>query len=183
VTIVRQSGPPRGVRWDVVRVPLGRLVVGLNPAGQICRSSFAIGRTPAAILGEWKRAWPGTRFERARLRGDLRRKAVAVAGSAFQIAVWKAVAAIPAGTVATYGEIASRLGRPRAFRAVGTACANNVVSYFIPCFRMIRADGKAGFNRQHELLLAEEALHSTGRRARSLERSPSSPDPRKLAPR
>jgi O-6-methylguanine DNA methyltransferase len=132
-------------------------MVGLNPSGQICRSSFAIDRSPADILAEWKRAWPATRFERTKLRGDLRRKSVAVSGSAFQVAVWKKVAEIPPGTVATYGEIASRLGRPRAFRAVGTACAGNVVSYFIPCFRMIRADGKAGFNRQHELLLAEEA--------------------------
>src|SRR5581483_3511751 len=128
--LIRLSGPPGIVRWDVARIPLGRLLVGLNPAGQICRASFLMERTAAAVLAEWKRAWPGTRFERGKLRGDLRRKSIAVVGSAFQIDVWRAVAGIPAGTIATYGEIASRLGRPRAFRAVGTACAQNVVSYF-----------------------------------------------------
>jgi AraC family transcriptional regulator of adaptative response/methylated-DNA-[protein]-cysteine methyltransferase len=64
-----------------------------------------------------------------------------VRATAFQARVWEELKAIPAGTTRTYSEIARRLGRPGAARAVGRACASNPVSLLIPCHRAVGADG------------------------------------------
>ena len=61
--------------------------------------------------------------------------------TAFQIAVRKAVMALPYGQTASYGDIASQVGRPRAARAVGAVQAGNPISFIIPCHRVIGADG------------------------------------------
>lgn len=64
--------------------------------------------------------------------------------SAFDRAVSDAVRAIPPGSVASYGEVARRAGRPGAARAVGGAVGRNRVGLFIPCHRVIAADGSLG---------------------------------------
>lgn len=67
---------------------------------------------------------------------------VAAAGSTpFTRLVYQAVAAIPAGRVATYGDIARSLGRPGAARAVGRAMATNPFPVVIPCHRVVGSDG------------------------------------------
>jgi O-6-methylguanine DNA methyltransferase len=67
---------------------------------------------------------------------------VAAAGSTpFTKAVYRAVAAIPAGGVTTYGDIARSLGRPGAARAVGRAMATNPFPVVIPCHRVLGSDG------------------------------------------
>ena len=65
-------------------------------------------------------------------------------GSPFQLKVWEALLAIPEGTHATYGRIASQLGNPGASRAVGTAVGSNPVAWIIPCHRVIRQLGELG---------------------------------------
>jgi len=65
-------------------------------------------------------------------------------GTPFQILVWSALREIPLGKVATYGEIAGRIGRPLAARAVGQACGSNNVVLFVPCHRVVAAQGKLG---------------------------------------
>jgi O-6-methylguanine DNA methyltransferase len=65
-------------------------------------------------------------------------------GTRFQREVWSALREIPLGQVATYGEIASRIGRPGGARAVGQACGSNPVVLFVPCHRVVAADGKLG---------------------------------------
>jgi methylated-DNA-[protein]-cysteine S-methyltransferase len=62
----------------------------------------------------------------------------------FSASVLKQAFKIPRGKVATYSGIASRVGHPRAARAVGTVMANNPFPIIIPCHRVIRADGKIG---------------------------------------
>ena len=54
------------------------------------------------------------------------------------------LAAIPFGTTESYAQVAARVGRPRAVRAVGSACANNPVPVVVPCHRVIRSDGSLG---------------------------------------
>ena len=65
-------------------------------------------------------------------------------GTAFRRAVWDQLRAIPAGTTVSYGALAARLASPGATRAVGTACGANLVAPFIPCHRVVRADGTLG---------------------------------------
>lgn len=63
-------------------------------------------------------------------------------GTPFQQRVWKALQEIPYGEVATYGEIAEKIGSPKAARAVGMANHNNNIPIIIPCHRVIGANGK-----------------------------------------
>ena len=65
-------------------------------------------------------------------------------GTAFQRRVWEVVKEIPYGEVISYGEVASRMGHPRSARAVGLALAANPLPIFIPCHRVVRADGGLG---------------------------------------
>jgi methylated-DNA-[protein]-cysteine S-methyltransferase len=81
-------------------------------------------------------------------------------GTAFQIAVWRALLEIPPGTTATYGEIARQLGRPQAARAVGAANGQNPISIIVPCHRLVGADGSLtgygwGIDRKRRLLELE----------------------------
>lgn len=62
----------------------------------------------------------------------------------FQRAVWDGLAAIPAGATASYGDLAERIGRPTATRAVGTACGANLIAPMVPCHRALRSDGSLG---------------------------------------
>jgi len=81
-------------------------------------------------------------------------------GSAFQRAVWVALRAIPPGETITYAELARRIGRPGAARAVGSAVARNPVSIVVPCHRVVGSDGSltgyAGGVERKQWLLAHE---------------------------
>jgi AraC family transcriptional regulator, regulatory protein of adaptative response / methylated-DNA-[protein]-cysteine methyltransferase len=81
-------------------------------------------------------------------------------GSDFECRVWNALRAIPAGTTATYGEIAARLGMPRQAREVGEACAANRLAVVVPCHRIVKKDGGiSGYRwgvRRKRVLLARE---------------------------
>ncbi|HEY6471144.1 MAG TPA: methylated-DNA--[protein]-cysteine S-methyltransferase [Candidatus Dormibacteraeota bacterium] len=81
-------------------------------------------------------------------------------GTPFQVAVWRALVEIPSGTTSTYGEIARRLGRPQAARAVGAANGLNPISIIVPCHRLVGADGSLtgygwGLDRKRRLLELE----------------------------
>jgi AraC family transcriptional regulator of adaptative response/methylated-DNA-[protein]-cysteine methyltransferase len=67
-----------------------------------------------------------------------------LSGTNFQIKVWEALLKIPAGAVASYEEIAARIGLPKASRAVGNAVSQNPVAYIIPCHRVVRKLGEFG---------------------------------------
>jgi len=65
-------------------------------------------------------------------------------GTEFQQLVWDALRAIPAGQTRTYGQLAEAIGRPKAVRAVGSACGRNLVAPIVFCHRAIRSDGSMG---------------------------------------
>ncbi|WP_319424458.1 methylated-DNA--[protein]-cysteine S-methyltransferase [Burkholderia plantarii] len=83
-------------------------------------------------------------------------------GTAFQQKVWRALLEIPFGETRTYGEIASRIGSPRAVRAVGAANGRNPISIIAPCHRVIGASGDltgfaGGIDAKKTLLALEGA--------------------------
>jgi O-6-methylguanine DNA methyltransferase len=99
-------------------------------------------------------------FCRTRREFDL---ALDARGTPFQRAVWAEIARIPYGATTTYGEIARRVGRPRAARAVGGAVGANPLPILIPCHRVIGARGSltgyaAGLAMKAALLQLEDAL-------------------------
>ena len=85
-------------------------------------------------------------------------------GTEFQRRVWAELQRVPLGETASYAEIAQRIGRPTAMRAVAGACAGNHVAVMVPCHRVIRTDGglggyKWGVGRKQALLESEKAVN------------------------
>lgn len=83
-----------------------------------------------------------------------------IQGTAFQCQVWQALRTVPAGQTLSYSELATRLGRPEASRAVAGACAANKLAVVVPCHRITRADGtlsgyRWGVERKRQLLQQE----------------------------
>jgi methylated-DNA-[protein]-cysteine S-methyltransferase len=126
------------------------------------------GRTAVAVDPEWRRAdepFADVRrqlseyFDGERLDFDV---PLAMAGTPFQRRVWDELREIPYGDTTTYGELARRLGRPSASRAVGLANGCNPVAVIVPCHRVIGSDGSltgygGGLERKRLLLDLEAA--------------------------
>ena len=97
-------------------------------------------------------------FAGERTRFDLH---LAPRGTPFQESVWKALVTIPFGRTASYGEIARKVGRPDASRAVGAANGKNPIAIIVPCHRIIGASGAlvgyAGGLPRKKWLLAHES--------------------------
>lgn len=88
------------------------------------------------------------------------------AGSPFQQQVWSALRQIPYGTTESYGQLAARIGKPGAARAVGLANGRNPIGIVVPCHRVIGADGSltgygGGIARKRHLLDFERATAGT----------------------
>lgn len=99
---------------------------------------------------------------------------LAPAGTPFQQAVWRALAAIPFGETRSYAELARAAGRPRAVRAVGAANGRNPLPVVLPCHRVIGSDGgltgyAGGLLMKRRLLELEGALAPAVGRRRGLE--------------
>ena len=92
---------------------------------------------------------------------------LAPAGTPFQLEVWQALRRIPYGRTISYGELARRVGRPAASRAVGAANGCNPLPIVVPCHRVIGADGSltgfgGGIEVKRALLELEGALAPEG---------------------
>ena len=83
-----------------------------------------------------------------------------VRGTAFQQRVWRALVELPAGTTASYADVAHAIGAPGSVRAVAQACGANALAVAIPCNRVVRTDGtmsgyRWGVERKRALLARE----------------------------
>lgn len=81
--------------------------------------------------------------------------------------VYRVMSAIPAGSVMSYQDIAKRIGRPRAVRAVGTACGRNTLPLIVPCHRVVKSDGTMGnyaFGTDVKQYLLEHEAKYTGKK-------------------
>lgn len=137
---------------------LGEELASEYPAAEIVRDEAGLGRWTALLVNYLAGAEP-----RLELPLDVR-------ATAFQWRVWEELRRIPLGETRTYGEIAARLGKPKAQRAVGRACATNPVSVVVPCHRAVREDGglggyRWGLERKQALLERERADGGERKRA------------------
>lgn len=170
----RQGGVGQRIRHAIVRCDLGWVLVAATERG-ICAIEFddsqdrlrdrLAERFPAAELraddpefAEWVERVLAA-LDRPARNIDL---PLDVRGTAFQRQVWQALQAIPAGSTATYAEIAGKIGKPSAARAVARACATNPVAVLVPCHRVVRGDGGLGgyrwdLRRKRALLEREAA--------------------------
>jgi len=151
---------------------LGFALIATSGKG-VC--AFLLGDDAAALETELRRRFPGAQLAAADARcARLAADALALIdtperaaslpldlrGTAFQQRVWSALRAIPAGSTASYAEIARSIGAPKATRAVAGACAANPVAVAVPCHRVLRSDGalsgyRWGVDRKRELLARE----------------------------
>ena len=168
----RAGGRAADIRFAVGRCSLGSILVARTERG-VC--AILLGDDPGALLQELQDRFPRARLlgadpafeaevatvvgfvEAPRLGLDL---PLDLQGTAFQQRVWAALQTVPAGSTATYAEIARRIGAPGAVRAVGAACGANPVAVAIPCHRVVRTDGglsgyRWGVERKAALLKRE----------------------------
>ena len=126
--------------------PIGRLLLAGDDAG-LRRIEFPEGRHPQEPQPEWReeraRFSEALRQLDAYFAGRLRRFELPLApqGTGFQRSVWEALCLIPYGETLSYGELARRLGKPGASRAVGLANGRNPLPIVIPCHRVVGSDG------------------------------------------
>ncbi len=178
----RAGGAGEEIRFAVGKCSLGSVLVAATRRG-IC--AISLGDDPAALV-----SWLEERFPRAKLiGGDTAFEQVVatvvglveapaspvelpldVRGTAFQKRVWQALREIPAGTTASYTEVARRIGLPRSVRAVAGACAANLLAVAIPCHRVVRTNGhlsgyRWGVERKRALLKREAEMHHGQARA------------------
>jgi len=151
-----------GEGWTIVvglaDSPFGRCLIAESPRG-ICHLSFIETENGAAELAALAADWPRARlqrtdaaaarlarrvFERPDRAGSRPALRAWVRGTPFQVRVWRALLALPPGTLVSYGGLAAALGKPTAARAVGTAVGQNPLAYLIPCHRVIRETGVIG---------------------------------------
>jgi AraC family transcriptional regulator of adaptative response/methylated-DNA-[protein]-cysteine methyltransferase len=160
----KSGGEGLTIRYGIHLTPFGKCLIGLTERG-ICHLGFvqtSEGDTIDGLVNEWKEArmiedyrstaaLVGPIFD---LRYNTRIKPLNLhlRGTNFQLKVWEALLGIPAGTVTTYESIASRIGKPNAVRAVGTAVGHNPIAVLIPCHRVIRKVGEFGNYRYGALM-------------------------------
>ena len=168
----RGGGKGETLRFAVGECSLGSILVASSAKGVCC---ILLGDEPDALAVDLQ-----DRFPKAELIGgdegyeELIAKVIGfvempkfgldlpldVRGTAFQQRVWQALREIPAGSTLSYTEVAAKIGRPNAVRAVAGACAANAVAVAIPCHRVVRSDGglsgyRWGVERKRTLLERE----------------------------
>jgi methylated-DNA-[protein]-cysteine S-methyltransferase len=133
--------------YTQIESPLGPLLLAADDAG-LRQILFVNGRHPAKPESTWKKdraALTETiRQLQAYFAGELENFDLQLApvGTPFQLAVWRRLTDIPYGETISYGELASRMGNPKASRAVGLANGSNPIPIVIPCHRVIGSNGK-----------------------------------------
>ena len=146
-----------------VASPRGLAAVRIGPNGAALKAEIAREFTKANLVRDDDAMVDVMRALRAiALTGTGAPLPVDVRGTAFQAAVWQAIARIPPGETRTYRDIAAEIGSPTAVRAVAAACAGNRVALAIPCHRVIRTDGSLagyawGLEVKQQLLDLEQA--------------------------
>ncbi|TLM73628.1 methylated-DNA--[protein]-cysteine S-methyltransferase [Microbulbifer harenosus] len=153
----KSRGKQVHIEYGVHATPLGPMFVAVTQRG-VCRAEFMEFNSMDELLDNLHNAWPLSSIREslpstrhvidAFFNSDTVSKdgplSLHVAGTNFQIAVWRALLKIPPGAVTSYAKVAKALGAPKAARAVGNAIGANPVALLIPCHRVIQQSGALG---------------------------------------
>jgi AraC family transcriptional regulator of adaptative response/methylated-DNA-[protein]-cysteine methyltransferase len=173
-TSYRLGGADTEIRFAIGECSLGAILVAASGRG-IC--AISLGEDPEQLVRDFQDRFPqasliggDAEFEQhvARVVAFVEAPGLGldlpldIRGTAFQQRVWQALQNIPAGTTASYAEVAARLGEPKATRAVARACAANILAVVIPCHRVVKKDGRIsgyrwGVERKAALLEREKS--------------------------
>jgi AraC family transcriptional regulator of adaptative response/methylated-DNA-[protein]-cysteine methyltransferase len=168
-TDFRAGGSGIDIRFAVGECSLGSILVASSDRG-VC--AIFMGDDPDILVRELQDLFPhsnliggNSQFEQlvAKVVGFIETPAIGldlpldIRGTAFQQRIWNALMKIPAGTTASYTDIAKSIGSPKSVRAVAQACAANNIAVAIPCHRVVRNDGglsgyRWGVERKRALL-------------------------------
>lgn len=146
---MRTNQPSAASQFLLVQSPMGLLRLEATDNGLVAMDWVrAADASPAQGKGAGAAAflrlgarWLAAYFKR---HAPLPLPPLSLTGTEFQKAVWNLLAALPAGQITTYGEIAHMLDNPGACRAVGQAVGANPLPIFIPCHRVLAANGQLG---------------------------------------
>ena len=146
------------LNYASLTTPIGTFLVVASPKG-LCSLRLIEGRSEKAVLEEVRRDYPDTDLVADdKAVGPLARKIEAVIagrlaasdvpldlrGTPFQKRVWQELARVPWGKTYSYSELARKVGKPKAVRAVASACARNPVTFVVPCHRIVSKGGGLG---------------------------------------
>jgi AraC family transcriptional regulator, regulatory protein of adaptative response / methylated-DNA-[protein]-cysteine methyltransferase len=169
----RDGGTGTTIRFAIGESWLGPILVASSEKG-VC--AILLGEDPEELVRDLQDRFPKADliggdedFEQlvARVVGFLENPSsgldlpLDIRGTAFQQRVWEALRQIPAGSTASYAEIAGRIGQPKSVRAVAQACGANHLAVAIPCHRVVKTDGalsgyRWGVERKAQLLRREQ---------------------------
>lgn len=154
--IYRQAGVGIKITYSTVKCDLGHLLLATTNQG-VC--AVKLGDNSADLIKNLQQEFQNASLIQNNLQhqdwAERILKAIAgqtadldlpldIQGTAFQQQVWQALRLIPHGETRNYSEIADAIERPKATRAVGSACGANPVALIIPCHRVLRSDGSLG---------------------------------------
>lgn len=150
--LLKKELPQRTIFYSFADSPFARICLASTNQG-LCSVSLVMGSDEQA-LDKLLNSFPGaTLTATVRPEHEDFMKVLAkeptdltfhLMGTPFQLDVWNALLQIPLGGTTTYGALAAQIGRPKAFRAVGSAVGDNPIFYAIPCHRVLPASGGIG---------------------------------------
>jgi AraC family transcriptional regulator of adaptative response/methylated-DNA-[protein]-cysteine methyltransferase len=182
----QRNGQGAEIRYAILSTKLGKLLIAATPRG-LCSVRF--GGSDAALASELRREFHAAVVRRddqslhpvaeqinKLLQGPSGRSYIPldvipldIRGTAFQQLVWTALCKIPRGQTRSYSEIAKTIGKPKAVRAVASACASNPVALVVPCHRVVQKNGSlAGYRwgiKRKAMLLENERNNDRKSRA------------------
>jgi AraC family transcriptional regulator, regulatory protein of adaptative response / methylated-DNA-[protein]-cysteine methyltransferase len=152
--VYKSGGAGLNIRYGFHPSPFGSALVMITERG-MAGMAFCDPGTEAAALSDMASRWPAANyledsaatapyaqrsFDRSQWNAETPLRIVMI-GTDFEIRVWEGLLSIKPGTATTYSNLAGRIGRPEAPRAVGRAVGRNPLSFVVPCHRVL---GKSG---------------------------------------
>ena len=170
---ISRGGEGLSIVYGFHDCPFGTCLVLMTEKG-VCGVAFGNEGEEEPVLADMKARWPKASYAQDssqtepvvhrifETRPSDAALALHLMGTPWQVQVWRALLEIPPGATARYRDVATRIGDPKASRAVGAAVGRNPIAWIIPCHRVLGSDGKLtgyhwGVARKRAMLALEAA--------------------------